>query len=320
MTVRVRERNPRAARHNRSEYDRRMHRVLEHIDRHLEEPLDLGTLAAVAHFSPFHFHRLFSAWMGETLGDYLRRRKIEVAAMRLVAQPRLPVLHVALAVGFGSAEAFARAFKTRFGCSPTSWRTAQAERRLANSNSGQVDRKIGQAPAGVATHHGASHNPELEVSMNVKLVDRQPATVAYLRHFGPYGDPLSQFWQKTVYPWLATNGLLGQPRYGISHDDPGVTAPAQCRYDAGAEVPAQFAPTGNAFKTIIPGGRYAVLRFKGAVAEIGEAWTALLRDWLPASGLQLDARPCFEYYPKDCGYDPQTGVFECDICIPVVPL
>src|SRR5580693_8755819 len=119
-----------ASRHNRAEYQRRMHRVLEHIDRHLEEPLDLGTLAEVAHFSPFHFHRLFSAWMGERLGDYLRRRRIEVAAMRLVAQPRLPVLHIALAVGFGSAEAFARAFKVRFGCSPSAWREEQAERRL----------------------------------------------------------------------------------------------------------------------------------------------------------------------------------------------
>ncbi len=297
-----------------------MHRVLEHIDKHLDQPLDLGTLAEVAHFSPFHFHRLFAAWMGETLGDYLRRRKIEVAAMRLVAQPRVPVLHIALSVGFGSAEAFARAFRARFGCSPTSWRTQQAERRFSNSNPSQVNRKIGQAPTAVSTNHGASRNPEPEVSMNVKLVDRQPATVAYLRHLGPYGEPISQFWQKTVYPWLVTNDLLGQPRYGISHDDPSITAPEQCRYDGGAEVPPQFAPSGNAFKTIIPGGRYAVLSFKGAVPEVGEAWSALLRDWLPSSGLQLDARPCFEYYPKGSTYDPESGVFECEICIPVVPL
>lgn len=41
--------------------------------------------------------------------------------------------------------------------------------------------------------------------MNLKLVDRQPATVAYLRHLGPYGEPLSQFWQATGYPWMLTN-------------------------------------------------------------------------------------------------------------------
>src|ERR1700757_3053830 len=111
---------------SRDVYVDRMHRVTEHIDQHLDQYLDLETLADVAHFSPYHFHRLFSAWMGETLGDYLRRRRIEVAAMRLVAQPRVPVLHIALSVGFGSAEAFTRAFRARFGCAPTAWRLQQA--------------------------------------------------------------------------------------------------------------------------------------------------------------------------------------------------
>src|SRR6266481_10191878 len=54
---------------SRDVYVDRMHRVIEHIDQHLDQFLDLETLAEVAHFSPFHFHRLFSAWMGETLGE-----------------------------------------------------------------------------------------------------------------------------------------------------------------------------------------------------------------------------------------------------------
>ena len=114
---------------SRSEYVDRMHRVLEHIDRELDQPLELERLARVANFSPFHFHRLFTAWMGETLGDYMRRRRLELAAQRLVAQPRLPVLQVALSVGFGSTEAFARAFKTRFGSTPTGWRDSQRRKR-----------------------------------------------------------------------------------------------------------------------------------------------------------------------------------------------
>ena len=156
--------------------------------------------------------------------------------------------------------------------------------------------------------------------MNVRLIERPPARVAYLRHLGPYGEPVALFWQRTVYPWMATNGLLGQPRYGISHDDPSITAAGQCRYDACAEVAADFVAAGPALTTTIPGGRYAVLGFRGDVAAVVEAWAALLRDWLPASGLQLDARPCFEYYPTGSAYDPATGVFDCEICIPVVPL
>ena len=69
---------------SRSEYERRINRVTAHIDQHLDQPLDLEALAAVANFSAFHFHRLFRAWTGETLGDYLRRRRVEIGALRRV--------------------------------------------------------------------------------------------------------------------------------------------------------------------------------------------------------------------------------------------
>ncbi|MFN0299457.1 MAG: GyrI-like domain-containing protein [Burkholderiales bacterium] len=306
--------------HSRSEYQSRMHRVIEHIDRHLEDALDLDTLASVANFSPFHFHRLFAAWMGETLGDYLRRRRVEIAAMRLAAQPRLSVLNSALSVGFGSAEAFSRAFRVRFGCSPSAWRLEQATQRGAKSNPGQMNSNLGHALIHRPADHEASPTSHKASIMKVQVIDRQPATVAYLRHLGPYGKPIEQFWMNTYYAWAATNNLLDRPRYGISHDDPGITAAEQCRYDACAEVPPEFVASGGALKTTLPGGKYAMLDFKGTGERIGEAWSALLRDWLPSSGLQLDARPCFEYYPKDANDDPRTGAFECKICIPVMPL
>lgn len=298
-----------------------MHRVVAYIDQHLEQALDLNTLAGVAHFSPFHFHRIFSAWMGETLGDYLRRRRVEIAATRLATQPRSRILNIALSVGFGSAEAFARAFRNRFGCSPTAWRTQQSTQHRVNSNSGQMNSKPGQAPETLSMEHETSQNSIKESLMKVKLIDRQPATIAYFRRLGPYGESISEFWQNTYKPWAVMNKLGGDhARYGISYDDPSITAAHQCRYDACAEVAPDFVATGGALKSIIPGGRYAMLSFKGSAKNVGDAWNALLRDWLPSSGLQLDARPCFEYYPKGAAYDAQTGVFECEICIPVVPL
>jgi AraC family transcriptional regulator len=306
---------------SRSEYENRMHRVLAYIDQHLEQPISLVSLAEVAHFSPFHFHRLFSAWMGETFGDYLRRRRVEVAAMRLASQPRSRVLNIALSVGFGSAEAFTRAFKIRFGCSPTAWREQEYSLRNANSNFGQANSKRSLALQAVFTEYAISLNPHKENIMNVTLIDRQPATVAYLRHLGPYGEPIGRFWQETYVPWAVMNKLgADHARYGISHDDPSITAPEQCRYDACAEVSADFMAVGSAHKTTIPGGKYAALKFKGTVEKVGEAWAALLRDWLPSSGLQLDGRPCFEYYPKGAAYDCVTGEFECEICVPVAPL
>ena len=307
------------ANRSRDVYIDRMHRVTEHIDMHLDQFLDLESLAEVAHFSPFHFHRLFSALMGETLGAYLRRRRCEVAATRLLAQPKLSVLQIALGVGFGSAEAFTHAFAARFGCSPTTWRLRQTAERAAVGNPDQTNGKPDQAE-GRQTRNNDVPKMQAETPMKVEIVERKTTPIAYLRHVGPYGEPIGIFWQAQVYPWMATNGLIGQPRYGISHDDPTVTAQEHCRYDAGCELLDNALVGGNAHRTTIPGGKYAALSFKGVVADFQPAWDKLLRDWLPSSGLQLDNRPMFEYYPSDSTYDPATGVLECKLCVPVMPL
>ncbi|MEO6995520.1 MAG: AraC family transcriptional regulator, partial [Lacunisphaera sp.] len=81
---------------HRAEYERRLHKALAYIDAHLDESLDLSRLAGIAAFSPFHFHRIFTAHVGETFGTYLTRRRVEQAAARLASQPRLSVLTVAL--------------------------------------------------------------------------------------------------------------------------------------------------------------------------------------------------------------------------------
>lgn len=313
-----------SANQNRHEYESRMHRVLTYIDEHLDEAIDLPKLATVAHFSPFHFHRLFAALLGETLGDYVRRRRVEVAAMRLVVQPRTRILNIALSVGFGSAEAFTRAFKSRFGHSPTAWRAQQLLARRANSNLSQANSKQSQVLPIDFTEHAVSGKhivKSMENNMKVSLINRAPAHVAYFRHLGAYGAPIARFWQEVYVPWAVMNKLgPDHARYGIGYDDPSITAPEQCRYDACAEVAADFFAAGRAMKKIIPGGLYAVFQFEGNVEQVGQAWEKLLKDWLPASGYQLDARPCFEYYPKGANANCKLGEFRCDICVPVTPL
>lgn len=298
------------------EYARRVHLALTHIDAHLDQPLDLASVAGVARFSAFHFHRLFSTWMGETFGDYLTRRRVEIAAGRLVANPRSSVTDIALGVGFGSPEAFARAFKRHFGCTPSAWRRDPETRHAHASTQSKLD----QAPWLAGLHHEPSRAHTEDTPMQVKIVERAPVRIAYLRRTGAYGPGIGEFWRNEVYEWLNSAGLLGAPRYGIGHDDPSITAPEQCRYDAGVEVPEHFVATGAVQLATLPGGRYAALEFFGTPAEIPGAWAALLREWLPASGLQLDARPFFEFYPTTARHDPETGAFECEITIPVTSL
>jgi AraC family transcriptional regulator len=307
-----------------------MNRVLDYIDRHLDQPLELDTLADVAHFSRYHFHRVFAAWVGETFGDYLRRRRMEAAAWRLAAHPEVPVLEVALWVGFGSGEAFARAFKNHFGCTPTAWRAGRAERwareyeavrlRRQERNLDQVDSNPDQAYADGRRHNGGSSSLPEEPPMQVDIVEFPSVKVAYMRHIGPYGPQIGQFWREAFGPWMQATGLFGEPCYGIGLDDPCLTSPDKCRYDACVEVPADFAADGRINVATLPGGRYAVTKFRGNPQTIGDTWMRMFRDWLPKSGFQCDARPCFEYYPRNWTANAMPDNFSCDICVPIRPL
>lgn len=320
---------------HRLRHAQRMNALLDHIDQHLDQTLDLSSLAERVHFSPFHFHRVFAAWMGETLGDYLRHRRLDVSALMLAQPEPRSVLEVALTVGFGSSEAFARAFKLRFGQTPSAWRLDSPQRWARElacsreqqalrhrpppallSNLDQTERNLDQADAAFAEEDTGSCFTS-ESHMHISLQQLPPTRVAYLRHIGPYGQSVHEFWMNTVLPWRQAQGLEQRACYGIGRDDPSLTAPEQCRYDACVEVDADFIARSPANIQDLPGGRYAVAAFRGTLPDFTHAWTELLRGWLPSSGLQIDGRPVFEQYPPDSGYDPHTGIFSCELCLPV---
>ena len=97
------------------EYYGRVERAVDYLYAHYSEDIGLADLADVAGFSRFHFHRIFSGIVGETVGEFLKRIRLQNAASRLFDHPEESVTEVALAVGFSSASVFARAFRERFG-------------------------------------------------------------------------------------------------------------------------------------------------------------------------------------------------------------
>jgi len=107
---------------SRDEYLARIHRVMDHIERHLGGRLTLESLAEVACFSPFHFHRVFTACTGETLYQFILRLRLERAAGQVLQNPRKSITEIALDCGFSGSSAFARAFREAFGASPGEWR------------------------------------------------------------------------------------------------------------------------------------------------------------------------------------------------------
>lgn len=315
----------------RQTYIARINRVIDHIDGHLADPLDLATLAGVAHFSSWHFHRVFQSMTGETLADRVRRRRLEVAAGRLLRRPPEPVLAIALDVGFGSAAVFTRAFNAHFGVTPTDWRRGAfrpwAERhRIELGKIHQADRKANQAVAEAFRHDERSwpkaHVPRSgDREMKIEIKTLPEVRVAYMRHIGPYGESgITRTWQRFA-AWCGERGLM-EPRrtmYGVSHDNPDVTPLAKCRYDACIEVDEGFRPEGETGVQTLGGGRYACTEFTGPSTEIHKAWMKLC-DWLPDSGWQpADGAP-IEIYGRDFAMDEKTGAFSCALCMPVRPI
>ena len=266
----------------------RLLRVLVHIQQHLDQPLPLADLAARACLSPHHFHRVFTGMIGESLHSHIRRLRLERAASRLKLGAQ-PVVQVALDAGYETHEAFSRVFRGAFGASPTAHRRRHGRAPLL--------------PARSAVHYRRDAVPRdfrttrlLENMMNVTVKSIAPRRVAFMRHTGPYSE-VGATWGKLCRQ-LGKDGFIGPGAefIGISHDDPEVTPPAKLRYDACVTVDAGFKPAGEIGVQEVPGGEYAVLTHNGPYERLNQSYYRLLGQWLPRSGRELGASPCFELY------------------------
>ncbi|PTY05729.1 AraC family transcriptional regulator [Opitutaceae bacterium EW11] len=257
------------------DYHERLYRVLLHIDQHRSESLSLDELAGIACLSPYHFHRIFRAFVGETLGRYVQRVRLETAAVQLQTTAK-SVTDIALDAGYESAAGFSRAFEERFGMAPTECRKAHRLELQVRSAQLKTQAMI------------ASIAPDIR--------QRPDTRVAFVRHTGPYAK-VGAAWDK-LCAYAGAHRLFGPntAMIGIGHDAPKVTAEDRTRYDACLTVNDAFKPEGEIGVQTIPGGRYAVFVHQGPYDRLSETYDRIFRDWLPGSGETLRDQPAFEVY------------------------
>lgn len=297
----------------RSEYYARIHRVIDHVERHLDQELSVDGLAAIGCFSPYHFHRVFGAVVGEPLIAFVTRLRLEKAAKLLVHEPGTPVSRVAERVGMPDSSVFARAFRRQFGVSASAWRTGKRPAH-ENRKQGKEDRKHGQDFGEPADHLEGTHSnrrfpmSSQDAQIQVEVRDAAPRAFAYVRHIGPYAGDAELFGRLfgKVFAWAGPRGLLGPEARALTiyHDDPEVTPPEKLRISVGITVPAGTAVEGEIGLLEIPGGKYAVTTCAIHPDQYIAAWNALMK-WFPSSGWQPDDRPCFELHLNDPATDPE---------------
>ena len=268
----------------RSDYAMRLERVFRWLADHLDDSLDLTRLAEVACMSPYHFHRIYHAMQGETAAETVRRLRLHRAAVELITG-ELPVPRIARRAGYGSQEAFTRAFKAAYGVPPARYRSSFVPMPTAGSR-----------------------EDAMETTMTYQATVREVSTlrVAALAHRGDY-----QAIGSTFERLGAIAGGLGlftssTRSFGIYYDDISVTPREALRADACLTVPDGWTPSAELRLLEIRGGRYAVTLHVGPYAELEHRYKWLFGTWLAESGEEPADAPCVEEYLNDARTVPPT--------------
>ena len=273
-------------------YEKRILRVLDHIHANPAGDLSLDALADVAAFNRFHWHRVFHAATGETLADAVRRIRLHRSACWLV-QTEKPMADVAALSGFANARTFDRVFRQAYSISPSAFRK--------------------QGKLGSPDHPNRKGNPPM---FTVEIVTAPARRLIAVPHRGSYMHIAKAF--EALGTIIAARNLWNhtQGMIGVYYDDPSATKEALLHSHAGLVVSADLPSVEGLEDVFLPGGRIAVLRFKGHYSGLPAAYQHLYGSWLPASGQDAANAPVFEHYlnsPSDTA--PENLLTE--ICLPL---
>ncbi|PXV58438.1 AraC family transcriptional regulator [Dysgonomonas alginatilytica] len=309
---------------SRQEYLARINKVLHYIDNHLDISLSLEKVAEVASFSPFHFHRIFTFFIGETPCDYIQRLRIEKAAWKLRNETLQTITEIAYTCGFGSVSLLSRTFRKYFNMTPTQFRETEQpvfsfDGKLFSKN-GQMLRKNLKSDTDLIDDLCIDNSNKLFFMQTKVEVKEMPEMKAvYCRHVGPF-HLIGQAYEK-LSKWATPRGLFitnVSKTATVTHDDPSITEIEKVRQSACLIVEREVEVDGEIGKMTIPRGKYAVGRFEITNEEFQQAWNTMCL-WFTESGYQQGDGCTYELYHNDFTTHPEKRHIV-DICIPVKPL
>ena len=285
---------------------------MDHVRDNLAEDLSLDVLARVAHFSPYHFHRIFRATTGETLVQFTQRARLERAAYLMQASPDRELGSIALEVGFSAQSDFTRVFKRRYGLAPSAW-----DRRSRLDDRGLAERGLGDFEEVVARTRAEGPPPV------ARIVDHPACRLAYIRMRTPFLGKLLQEGYETLVGWLEDRGVdwRNSRLLGMSWDNFETTPIDQVHFDFGFVVPATVQGEGEIGIRVLPAVRAVDVHCQGPLPRIAVAWDYLYNEWLPGSAYEPDDLPGIKRFhtrPDVLGWDEWD--LDCSIAVrPVQP-
>jgi len=318
-----------------NEYIKRINRVIDYLGSNYDQDHDLESLAKLANFSKYHFHRVFKGVVGEPLNKYVQRIRIEKAAHFLKYQLKKSITEITLECGFKNPASFSRIFKEHFGVSATSWRNGAhiefSKNRKEDSNNCNNDSKYWKDAALSSLYiDDSTSNLMWNINMlnrndvKVEIKNIKEITVAYIRHIGPFKGEQQKWIQlfNKLVNWGAARGLIKCPDtqyFTVFRDEIEITDFSKFKADVCISVNAGTKADGDIGVSNIAGGKYAVAQFEIDINEYEQAWQLIYSEWLPNSGFQPDERCCFEKYLNDPKMHPKNKHI-IEVYIPVKPI
>ena len=292
----------------------RIERSVDFIEDNLLEELTLERVAAAACFSPYHFHRIFKALAGESVGSYIRKRRIAQAAEELLSGAR-NILDIALDYRFQSHEAFSRSFKKACGLTPGGYRRKGMRLRILLKK---------RLDIGALRHlrGGVTMEPRIVRKESFKVVGMEITTT--LRSNWANRD-IAKLWTRFHARMDEIVNRTNPPvAYGICGNVAEEPSPPEktedTEYTDLVSVEASGfddIPEGMTGRTI-PERTYAVFTHKGPLFpnHLQQTYDYIYGTWVPQSGYELDGGFDFEFYDERfTAVDDDAS--ELDIYVPI---
>ncbi|WP_400079191.1 GyrI-like domain-containing protein [Winogradskyella sp. R77965] len=265
-------------------YQQNLNRVVDFIHNNLDRKIDLTQLAELSHFSPYHFHRITRALLGEPIGGYITRARLETAA-KMIRYSTHTIEQIAYSVGFETPSSLSKAFKNHFGISPSAYRNKKELTRTERSRS-------------------IKQQNIMKTELNIKkpkILDLEDQQCLYYTMHGAYQDldypsAWEKLWGQVKAQQLFTKGIR---HIGLPHDDPKITDADKIRYDACLIIHKDAKPNGDVGVKTLKGGKFATFLYQGSYKHFAEVYDYMFNEWLINTNYELRDAPCREKYISD---------------------
>lgn len=272
----------------------RINKVLDYVEEHLSEELQLERLAEIAHLSKFHFHRTFKIITKEAPNEYKTRKRIEKIASLILHDSNESISDLSFKYGFTNLSSFSRAFKKHYGFSASELR--QKAKKSIDQESIE-NSKIGKTVDWYEDYLSSVNQINRWMVNKAEIEIREmPATkLAYMRHWGsPY--TIHEAYEKLM-DWqskVSDTSLFGD-YFTLFHDNPSLTVDYKIQQSACVELKNLNFNESDISVTQLPPQKYVIGSFELDESEFEMAWNSMLV-WINEKNLKIIDGPRYERF------------------------